>query len=309
MHDVRFILFFFPFLPHKIIRILDGITLLPYEEKGCRPKQNNSDVVNDWCHGESLPSYSDQWEWFTSLLEDISDENDDDSSNPTSVVIYSHFPIVSAGSYGLLNIELHPKCDNYFGGYQTFSKNISHLVGKYDFIQLYMSGHEHNTELFLGNVTSTDSSSSSIVIDSDDNNNNNGILSVLSDSDDNSNNNVLAVITGASGKNSSYICGNQTDIDEQFNNNAELDLNIEWTLKYNKKDLGFSHVTFSEESIHVQLFDMDQNVVVQATIDNNLFDEIVNATSNDTDKAIGRLVNEWKMFVICVTICLTILLA
>ena len=134
---------------------IDAISLLPYEDKGCQPHTDGS--INEHCEAPSTPTYDAQMEWLESTLNQSMHQHE-------YTVAFAHFPIVSTGKYGVnatgwrifdgVNTTLDDKCGSKgkTGGYGTFTEELSNLFAKYN-VQLYVSGHEHHSEMFVGNFT------------------------------------------------------------------------------------------------------------------------------------------------------------
>eukprot|EP01084_Bolivina_argentea_P284879 488351_1 len=213
---------------------LDTTSLIGSVYEGCLPNPETGEIY-DYCVGDSIPQKQDQLNWLINLLEE--------SQEYDYVAVYGHHFLVSRSEDGvnlkesIYNIDTgKDSCmsgDEYYGGIAEM-REIANIIAQYDNVQLYMGAHGHVTEAFEGYRKWKDSSS------------------------------MFHTLIGRQGRINDVICGDQRDINTQYNSRQDSDMI--WTIGYGSTIPAFATVYVTKSNITLQLVGTNQEVLWSKSI-------------------------------------------
>ena len=142
--------------------------------------------------------------------------------------MYAHHAFVNVGTTGIRHSTVGECIRTEFPNIHLIK--LMNLCNQYQ-VNFYASGHEHSTQLFCG--TSKDSKHE-----------------------------FVSMLVGSMGKNDSLICGNQSNIESEYNNNDTIGVN--WQQLYAQLTPGFGHVTVNREMVNVTIYSFNSTVLVNS---------------------------------------------
>lgn len=241
---------------NKTIRFIGIDTLLI---QYCR--DNGQYDTEEYCHGDSIPNVAEFWVWFIEILKAA-------KSNDEFIAIFTHYSVVSNGNYGLFNPN-NEKCT----GVTTENivlRNLTNIMVEYG-VDLYIAGHEHNSNLFYGTPNLENLSDETSNYSDDDK--------------------YIELLVGSFGKTNGNNCGNYSDIKQQYRNSS-----IVWNMIYGTTMPGFGAVTINGSHLYTSIIDENKKIKAQYLVEWNDEFEIVNTEYFTTQQQADSVYSSFQFY-------------